>query len=208
MDGTAQSVAQADVAYSDTLLYLVRHGRTSLNAAGELRGHLDVPLDDVGEHEAARLADLFARVPLAIVVTSPLRRARQTAERIADACSTGWRIDRRLIDRDYGDWAGHARISVEQRFGTLDAAPGVESVAALRARTIAAVNDSTAAHASQRIMVVAHDAVNRVVLSALVPALGAGAELRQPTGCWNRLRRFDRWTAEVIGADTNDGRAP
>lgn len=193
---------------NNTLLYLVRHGRTALNAAGELRGHLDVPLDDVGEHEASRLAGLFARVPLAIVVTSPLRRARQTAERIADACGTGCLIDRRLIDRDYGAWSGHTRSSVEQRFGTLDAASGVEPIGALRVRTMMAVDEVAAAHAGEQIMFVAHDAVNRVVLSGLVPALDAGGELPQPTGCWNRLRRSDRWTAEVIGADATDGRAP
>ncbi len=193
---------------SGTLLYLVRHGRTALNAAGELRGHLDVPLDDVGEHEATSLAELFAPVPLAIVFTSPSRRARQTAERIADACGAACVIDERLIDRDYGNWAGTARTTVEQRFGTLDAAPGVEPVAAVRARTMTAVNDVTAAQAGRSVMFVAHDAVNRVVLSTLVPALGSGEDIPQSTGCWNRLRRSDRWTAEVISADPNDGRAP
>jgi len=151
------------------------------------------------------LAALFTRVPLAIVVTSPLRRARRT---IAAACGIRVVIDGRLIDRDCGDWVGHARASVEQRFGTLDAAPGVEPIAALRARALVAVDEVAVTHAGQRIMVVAHDAVNRVVLSALVPALGAGRELRQPTGCWNRLRRSDRWTTEVVGADASDGHAP
>ncbi|MGH2843820.1 MAG: histidine phosphatase family protein, partial [Solirubrobacteraceae bacterium] len=41
-------------------VFLVRHGRTALNAAGVLRGHLDPPLDDVGVEEAGRLGELFA----------------------------------------------------------------------------------------------------------------------------------------------------
>ncbi len=193
----------------DTVLYLVRHGRTALNAAGELRGHLDVPLDDVGEHEATAIAALFAEVPLAIVVTSPLRRARETAEPIASACRTCCAIDRRLIDRDYGDWTGSARMLVEQRFGTLDAAPGVEPITAVRARTTAAVNDITTATGDRPCLVVAHDAVNRILLSTLAPQLDSSEGVPQPTGCWNRLlNHAGNWTASIIGAVPGDGRSP
>lgn len=60
-------------------LFLVRHGRTSLNAAGLLRGELDVPLDPSGETEAAELGRSFREVGLEAVVSSPLVRAVETA---------------------------------------------------------------------------------------------------------------------------------
>jgi hypothetical protein len=75
------SVRPAGVA----VVYLVRHGRTALNAGGLLRGRSDPALDEVGCGEAAALGGLLRDVELAGVVTSPLLRARQTAEAIAVA---------------------------------------------------------------------------------------------------------------------------
>ena len=192
-----------------TTLFVVRHGRTALNSEGRLRGHLDVPLDDVGQQEAARLGELFAEVPLAIIITSPLWRARATGEAIADAAQTCCAIDGRLVDRDYGSFAGETRAAVESRFGSLDEAPGVEPLASMRARAVAAVEDLVVASADRPCVIVAHDALNRVLLSALVAEVGAPHALPQPTGCWNELRHeHAAWRAVVVGALPGDGRRP
>lgn len=76
--------------------------RTALNAAGVLRGRLDPPLDDVGEHQARALGALFADVSVAAVVSSPLQRASQTAQPIADATGAPLVCDDAFVDRDYG----------------------------------------------------------------------------------------------------------
>ncbi|HMK98168.1 MAG TPA: histidine phosphatase family protein [Acidimicrobiales bacterium] len=52
------------------VMYLLRHGRTAFNAAGMLRGHADVDLDEVGMAEAERLGEVFSAVPLGLVVAS------------------------------------------------------------------------------------------------------------------------------------------
>jgi broad specificity phosphatase PhoE len=190
-------------------LFVVRHGRTALNADGRLRGRLDVPLDDVGEREAARLGALFAQVPLAIVVTSPLIRARATGEAIAKDAAACLVTDDRLVDRDYGTFAGESRALVEERFGSLDAAPGVESSDAVVVRAAGAVEDLVSASRSRPCLLVAHDAINRVLLTTLVPALGRPEDLAQPTGCWNELRHDrDEWAAVVVGAMVGDGNLP
>ncbi len=64
-------------------IFLLRHGRTALNADGALRGRVDTPLGTVGRQQAARLADLFADSGLTSVVSSPLRRATATATPLA-----------------------------------------------------------------------------------------------------------------------------
>ena len=190
-------------------LFVVRHGRTALNAEGRLRGHLDVTLDDVGVCEAARLGELFADVPLAIVVTSPLIRARATAEAIATDASTCLATDDRLVDRDYGTFAGETRASIEARFGSLDAAPGVEPSDAMRVRALAAVADLVHASRGRPCLLVAHDAINRVLLTSLVPALGEPDAIAQPTGGWSELRHdHDEWAEVVVGAMPGDGNAP
>jgi broad specificity phosphatase PhoE len=68
---------------AEATIFLVRHGRTPLNAAGVLRGRIDTPLDDVGQAEARALGDTFRGVGLGGVVSSPLVRAYDTAAAIA-----------------------------------------------------------------------------------------------------------------------------
>ena len=81
-------------------LIVVRHGRTEANASGLLLGHADPPLDDRGRTQALALAT--ALPPPARVVSSPLRRARQTA----GAFGTSVEIDERWIELDYGTFDG------------------------------------------------------------------------------------------------------
>lgn len=193
----------------DAVVYLIRHGRTELNAAGVLRGRLDPPLDEVGVTEAAALAEAFRTVRLAAVVASPLQRARQTAAAIVDATGAALTLDGRIIDRDYGPWAGVCRDDVERRFGTVDAGPGVEPADVFAARTLTAVRAIAAQWGRLPVAVVAHDAVNRHILAGLVAALGWPDAIGQRTGCWNRLeRRPSGWAAPIVDAVPHDGRRP
>lgn len=191
------------------VVYLVRHGCTELNAAGVLRGRLDPPLDDVGRAEAAALGELFDGVALAAVVSSPLRRARQTAQAIADVTGAPLLGDELLVDRDYGPWAGRPPAELVARFGSIDAAPGVEPAEALAARVSAAIAALADRWAPGPLVVVAHDAVNRYVLATLVPGLGNPDGIPQRAGCWNRIERVgSAWCAPVVDAMPHDRRRP
>ncbi|MGH8982222.1 MAG: histidine phosphatase family protein [Acidimicrobiales bacterium] len=194
---------------SPTVLFLVRHGRTALNADGRLRGRLDPPLDEAGLAEVGALGRAFAgfsaagagAVTVGAVVSSPLVRALQTASRIATACGVSIEIDDRLADRDYGEWAGERPGELVRRFGSVDAAPGVEPYDSLAARATAAVTALLAGLGESAGVLVAHDAVNRAILSRLVPALGPPEGIRQRTGCWNRLELAGgQWSAPVVDA--------
>lgn len=82
----------------------MRHGRTALNAAGCLQGRVDEPLDDVGVRQATGVARrLMDEAPNAQVWSSPLRRARETAEILVGArTDDAVQIDERWIELDYG----------------------------------------------------------------------------------------------------------
>lgn len=181
-------------------VFLVRHGRTALNARGALRGRLDVELDDAGRAEAEALARSFAGAALALVVTSPLARARQTAAPIAAAAGVRIEIDDALVDRDYGPWAGHSADDVRAQFGSLDGAPGVEPEDELRGRVLGALERAASCARDAPVVVVAHDAVNRTVLAALAPDLGPPDRIGQRTGCWNRLERGEDggWSVPLV----------
>ena len=66
------------------LLYLVRHGTTTLNRENRYRGRRDIPLDAQGYQDAVDAARCLSHAGLAAVYTSPLRRAIATAQIIAD----------------------------------------------------------------------------------------------------------------------------
>lgn len=204
--GRLVSKGDGDVA----TLYLVRHGRTGLNAAGVLRGHLGEPLDQVGRAEAERLADLFASQELAVVVTSPLARAWETALPIAEATGTPIEVEKDMIDRDYGPWAGRTVGEVEALHRSLDTAPEIEPLAIFVERVTAALDRLAARLGAVSGVVVAHEAVNRVALATLVPDLaGQRHWLPQETGCWNQLECGPTgWRAPVVGALPGDGRWP
>jgi probable phosphoglycerate mutase len=175
--------------------FLIRHGESALNAAGVLRGQLDVPLDATGEAEAVALGEVFRGVPLRAVVSSPLRRAADTARQVASASGALVTIDDRLRDRFYGEWAGHSLERVEELFGSIDSAPLVEARQLLEARAeeafcdavdVAKTGGAAAASVEGGVALVTHDAVLRALLMRLVPAPGS-AELQLPTGSWSEL---------------------
>jgi broad specificity phosphatase PhoE len=96
-------------------VYLVRHGRTALNAEGRFRGRLDPPLDDHGFAEAARAAGELKELGLVAVYTSPLLRAVQTAEFVAAAARARVLVEPGLVDLDHGAWEGLTPGQAEAR---------------------------------------------------------------------------------------------
>jgi broad specificity phosphatase PhoE len=82
------------------VLVLVRHGRTEANAGRRLQGLLDLPLDDVGFAQAADVASWLGTPDR--VISSPLLRARQTAE----AFNMPYEVDERWVELDYGSLDG------------------------------------------------------------------------------------------------------
>jgi len=150
------------------LVYLVRHGRTALNADGRLRGHLDPPLDEVGLAEVADLAHAFASLverPCR-VVAGPLARTRQTAQAIADLCGLSIEVEPRLIDRDYGPWTGEVTTRLTARFGeALEELPEAESIEEVAARGREVLDEQRALLRHGPVVLVAHDAVNRLLLA-------------------------------------------
>jgi broad specificity phosphatase PhoE len=185
-------------------IYLVRHGRTALNAAGVLRGRLDPPLDDVGRAEAGGLGEVFAALDLGAVVSSPLRRAVQTATAIARPHGLAVTTEPGLIDRDYGPWAGRRRADVERDGGPLDDLPDVERLDQLAVRVASTLERLAERAASSPVVAVAHDIVNRVLMADLSPdRFPSPDDVPQRPGCWNRLERAaDGWHVTVVDAIT------
>jgi broad specificity phosphatase PhoE len=97
-------------------LLLLRHARTAFNAAGRFQGQVDVPLDEVGRAQAARVAPLIAARRPFLIVSSDSSRAADTAAPLADACELKVTYDERLREIDVGGWSGLTLKEVEEAF--------------------------------------------------------------------------------------------
>jgi broad specificity phosphatase PhoE len=175
--GTAQGRA--------TTTLLLRHGATPLSAERRFAGRGDIPLTEEGLRQAAAAADrLAARGGIDLIVTSPLLRARQTAEAVARAAGAPVQADDGLAELDFGEWEGLTMAEASQRWpdevtawlGNVDAAPpGGESFAAAISRVGAALDRLLAAHRFRTLLLVSH--VSPIKIAACRALLAPSATL-------------------------------
>jgi broad specificity phosphatase PhoE len=185
-------------------ILLIRHGETAWNREEVFRGRADVPLSDRGREQARLLARAMMGRSVEAVYSSPLARARETAEPMARALGLEVALDRRLVDMSFGEWEGKARSAVEQMWPELYEiwmrepgrfrAPGGESLAEVLARAWPALEEIAGRHEENSAAIVSHRVVCKVLLCE---GLGAGA-----AGFWRV--RVDTGSASVLER-TRDG---
>jgi broad specificity phosphatase PhoE len=177
-------------------LVVVRHGRTAWNAEDRFQGHADPGLDGTGLAQAEMVAAALAVVDPALIVSSDLRRARQTAAPLSVRCGRPVTFDPALREVDVGRWAGLTRAEVADRFpaewaawraGSDVARGGGETAAVAGERAAAALSRAVAAcPAGGTVVAVGHgialqyamgrlDAAGVVALGGAAPHLGNGA---------------------------------
>ena len=174
-------------------IYLVRHGRTVMNAEVRFRGRLEVPLDAVGRAEALAVARRLSDAGLAAAYTSPLARAREVAMAIA-AASQLERVDDAdgLTNLDYGIWEGLTkekcaahdpdafRLYAEEPERAV--CPDGEALAVAADRVVEALREIGMRHPGESIAAVTHGAMVRLaVLRIAGPTIGDW-QFKLPTG--------------------------
>ena len=139
--------------------YYLRHGETESNAAGTIAGSLDVALTPLGREQARLAARALADEPITAIYASPLRRARETAQPIAEALGLPVTILDEIAERNWGDLEGMPRHS-----HTRGAKPaGGESTESFMDRVLSGFAQIDA----QVPLVVAHSGVFRVLCRTL-----------------------------------------
>ena len=162
-----------------TTLYLIRHGETDANVAGVWQGSTDSPLNARGEAQARALARRLAdeALPITAIYTSPLQRARQTAENIARALGDVPVIpDPGLAEFHLGEWEGlsYEQLRDEKRLWARMAEdpdfapPGGESPRAFAIRLLNSIQTIAQKHAGESVAVVGHGGAMATVLSLLI----------------------------------------
>ena len=122
-------------------LFVIRHGATEWSRSGQHTGHTDIPLLPEGEAQARATGALLAEHQFALVLTSPLQRARRTCELVGLGAEA--EVEPNLIEWDYGDYEG---ITSAQIHDTVPgwtvwtgAVPGGETIAQVAARADAVI---------------------------------------------------------------------
>lgn len=165
-------------------LYVIRHGQTDANVQGVLQGpRIDLPLNARGRAEARALARWFESRPVDHILSSPLKRARETAEAVAAVTRAPVTFHDELVEMDWGVYMGRENTGEihdamnhylgRWSAGDHDAAPPQgESPVVVASRVRRALARELAsfevAVPNGALAVVAHGRLNKVLLALLV----------------------------------------
>jgi probable phosphoglycerate mutase len=195
-------------------VFVIRHGETAWSLSGQHTGTTDIPLTDNGRRLATRLRPVLARESFARVLTSPLRRARQTCE-LAGLAETA-AVDPDLVEWNYGKYEGLTSAQIHATTpGWLifrDGAPGGETPAEVGARVDRVIARVRAVEGA--VALFAHGHVLRVLAArwlGLPP--DAGRLFLLDTGTVNILSYYrglpalKTWNAPAFGEPDTVGRS-
>ncbi len=179
---------------TETILLLVRHGETDANVAGTWQGATDHPLNARGQAQAQALArHLAAHHPdIRAIYTSPLRRARQTAEAVVQSLGEVPLFEHAgLAEYNLGAWEGltYEELRYEKRLWDRMAQdphwapPGGESAYQFASRVLTAFREIAAKHPGQIILVVSHGGAIATALALLLEGNGSLWRKYQMANC-------------------------
>jgi probable phosphoglycerate mutase len=144
-------------------LWLVRHGETQWSLSGQHTGRTDIPLTEKGEHQASRIGKFLKDHAFAVVLTSPLLRARETC-RLAGFGEQA-KHDPNLQEWDYGEYEGRTTNEIRKiRPGWSlwkDGVPGGESIDQVAARAQAVIDEVLSS--SGDVLLFAHGHILRIL---------------------------------------------
>jgi broad specificity phosphatase PhoE len=179
-------------------IVIVRHADTEWSRAGRHTGRTDVPLTDEGRARAAELAERLRARRFALVLVSPLRRARETCELAGLAASAEQRAD--LLEWDYGDYEGLTTPQIRARRPGWnlwrDGCPGGEDAAQVGIRADRVIAETAAADGD--VALFSHGHVLRVLGARWVdlqPRQGARLGLSTGAAC---VLGHERETAVLV----------
>lgn len=188
-----------------TVTLLLRHGQTAMSAERRFAGRGDIPLTKDGTRQAASAARRLAKSGVDVIVTSPLQRARRTAEAVAEATGAALVVDDDLVEADFGEWEGLTFAEAGRQWpdelaawmASPDAAPpGGESFAMVALRVLAGLDRLLNAHRHRTAVVVSHvTPIKTLVCRALLAPPEAMFRMNLDVASLSRIDCFDNGAA-------------
>jgi uncharacterized phosphatase len=151
---------------TETQVGFFRHGQTDWNINFLLQGVTDIPMNDTGIEQVRLAASAINRDDWDLVLTSPLHRARHTAEIIASETGISEVVEHSLlIERSFGEAEGLSHEQWRAKYSNLDHIPGGESRSQLADRSQVLLDLLASEFAGKRILAVSHGALIRNLIS-------------------------------------------
>lgn len=149
-----------------TLLGLLRHGQTDWNIDLRLQGTADIPMNQAGIDQITRAADALTEHSFDLILTSPLGRARQSAEIVANRLGIQeLQADDGLIERAFGIGEGLTYAEWQAHYAGLDQIPGAESLASVVERARLLLDQTIERYQGKKVLAVSHGAFIRAVVN-------------------------------------------
>jgi uncharacterized phosphatase len=173
--------------HQSMVIYLVRHGETDWNKQNKLQGIEDIALNETGLQQSAECAEAFKNIPVDCILSSPLQRARVTADIIAAYLKTSpVIIEQGLTERDFGKLSGLTYADRDTLFARNED-PCMEPKEALTDRFMAVIYKYIQLDIYQSILVVSHGGSINAILAYLSGGeIGSGKTILKNT-CISKL---------------------
>ncbi len=152
-------------------LYLSRHGETDVNTMDRVCGLTEAMLTEKGKSQAASLGERVKGLGIDVIISSPMKRARETSAIVSEICSAPIVVDDRLIEQNYGIYEGvdryHEGFLTNKRMFAFRY-PGGESMMQVAYRTYSFIEDVKEKYAGKNVLVICHGGVCRVLRTYFV----------------------------------------
>lgn len=191
---------------TNSTLGLLRHGQTDWNIDLRLQGTTDIAMNQIGI-EQIQTASKHLTQGWDVVLSSPLGRARQSAEIVAAQIGISEiAIEPLLLERAFGIGEGLTYAEWGEKFSRLDDIPGAESKASVEQRARKLLSHIESNYAGARVLAVSHGALIRFVLSEVsagaIPPAGerlqnASLHLLHHRGSWE----LEGWQPQPLGSN-------
>lgn len=178
-----------------TVLGLFRHGQTDWNIDLRLQGTADIPMNATGIDQVRRAAEKIDPADWDLLLTSPLGRARQTAEILAESLGLGEpAVEPLLLERNFGLGEGLTYAQWQENYSKLDEIPGAEPEAKVIERAQLLLETFQSAHSAKRVLAVSHGALIRFVLSTVTDGAIPPKGERLQNASLHLLDHAESWT--------------
>ncbi|OFY44232.1 MAG: hypothetical protein A2X18_01065 [Bacteroidetes bacterium GWF2_40_14] len=191
--------------HESTTICIMRHGETDWNSSGRLQGTEDIELNDRGREQALEASSYFEKEAWDIVVSSPLKRAFETAEIIASRLSIhSVKIIDEIKERSYGSASGLLPEERGRRFpdGTI---PDQEDFEKLRERAMTGLNRIANEFRGKRIIIISHGGLTNSILYTISGGEFGSFKTRLKNGCINKIiLENNNWSVEFYNKTASE----
>lgn len=193
---------------SRTELGLLRHGQTDWNINLRLQGTADIPMNEVGIAQIQVAAAELAKGNWDLILSSPLGRARHSAEIVASELGiSDIEIEPLLLERSFGIGEGLEYSQWHEQFGGLDEIPGAESATQVIDRANRLLSHVAENFAGKKVLAVSHGALIRFVLAEVSAGVIPPKGERLQNASLHRLRyegawELEAWAPHPLGSET------